>query len=141
MASVSDNPSRFFIGSAGLTHAFASLLPVGNRKRTIFQPSEGGNLIIVGSLAYASRSAAEELIASRDIGYFPISPDILLQGVAVLEQFARSVGVTLWEGHDAVVVISVDDAPDVKLPLCLRGPGVKSCVFCVLCRRFGYNTW
>jgi len=62
MASVSDNPSRFFIGSAGLTHAFASLLPVGNRKRTIFQPSEGGNLIIVGSLAYASRSAAEDLL-------------------------------------------------------------------------------
>lgn len=114
-ATASDNPSRFFIGSAGLAHAFAVLLPIGNRKRTVFKCLDGGNLIVIGSLAYASRSAADELICSRNVRYFPLSPDFLLQGGAPLEEMAQKVTAALCAGHDVVLLLTVEDDPDVSL--------------------------
>lgn len=115
LAAKRDNPSRFFIGSAGLAHAFASLLPLGNRKRSALSVSPGGNLIAVGSLAYASRHAVEHLIATRDISYFPVSPDMLLRNDAELADFARDLSAILCKGRDAVVVITVEDKPDVSI--------------------------
>lgn len=126
IAATSDNPSRFFIGSAGLAHAFAGLLPAGGRKRTILQPSAGGNLVVVGSLAYASRSAAEELVASRDVKYFPVSPDILLRGEGALKKIANDIGTALCDGRDVVATITIDDEPDVALGRVLANTMARS---------------
>lgn len=115
VAAASDNPSRFFIGSAGLAYAFAGLLSAGGRKQTVLQPSVGGNLVVVGSLAYASRSAAKELVASRDVKYFPVSPDILLRGESALKKIANDIETALCDGSDVVATITIDDEPDVTL--------------------------
>ena len=62
-ASMNASPSTFFIGSAGLAHALAGLDADSDVEPLLIPTSKQGTLIVVGSLAGASRAAARELAA------------------------------------------------------------------------------
>ncbi|MGY3577166.1 four-carbon acid sugar kinase family protein [Bradyrhizobium sp. USDA 4504] len=77
-ASLHASPATFFIGSAGLAHALAGL-EVSHAVEPLRIPtSASGTLIVVGSLAGASRAAARELEATGTVAHFPVAPETLL---------------------------------------------------------------
>ncbi len=77
-ASLHASPATFFIGSAGLAHALASL-DAGDAVEPLKIPTRAsGTLIVVGSLAGASRSAARALQATGTVMHFPVEPAMLL---------------------------------------------------------------
>jgi uncharacterized protein YgbK (DUF1537 family) len=67
-----------FIGSAGLAHALAALDDTSATEKLEIPPSTYGTLIVVGSLAGASRSAARKLVASGTVTHLPVTPEVLL---------------------------------------------------------------
>lgn len=109
------NSSHFFIGSAGLAHAFAARCPVKPRKDIGTLQLKGGIMIVVGSLAEASRQAAKKLLATRMIEHFPISPEVLLEDSGPLKAIARNIVRTLNEGGDVLVEITMGDHIDMSL--------------------------
>jgi uncharacterized protein YgbK (DUF1537 family) len=69
-ASLPLSAGTFFIGSAGLAHALAAIAPGGDNLAAPFQASTQGSLIVVGSLAVASRAGARKLVAGGGVvGY------------------------------------------------------------------------
>ena len=69
-ASLNASPATFFIGSAGLAHALASR-DAGNAAEPLTIPTRAsGTLIVVGSLAGASRAAARALQATGTVMHF-----------------------------------------------------------------------
>jgi D-threonate/D-erythronate kinase len=107
--------STFFIGSAGLAHALAGLEAGEVNHPPLVSASASGTLIVVGSLAGASRSAAGELQATGTVAHFPVAPESLLKGGPGLEPLAAEVTQRLSGGGDALVEIMMDDAPDMSL--------------------------
>lgn len=107
--------SHFFIGSAGLAHAFATHYPAKPRKNIGALKLKGGIMIVVGSLAEASRCAAKKLLATRMVEHFPISPEVLLQDGGALKAIARNIVRTLDEGGDILVEITRGDHIDMSL--------------------------
>ena len=81
-ASLAASSATFFIGSAGLAHALAGLEAGDATEPPRITPSASGTLIVVGSLAGASRSAARELEATGNVKHFPVAPQTLLDGGA-----------------------------------------------------------
>jgi uncharacterized protein YgbK (DUF1537 family) len=113
-ASLHASPSTFFIGSAGLAHALAGL-DVDDAVEPLRIPSSAlGTLIVVGSLAGASRAAARELAATGTAEQFTVAPETLLGG-SVGSTFAADVTKRLSAGGDALVEIMMDDQPDMSL--------------------------
>lgn len=72
-------------------------------------------MIVVGSLAEASRQAAKKLLATRMIEHFPISPEVLLEDGGPLKAIARNIVRTLNEGGDVLVEITMGDHIDMSL--------------------------
>jgi uncharacterized protein YgbK (DUF1537 family) len=114
-ASLPASSATFFIGSAGLAHALASFEAgdVAEPPRT--RPSASGTLIVVGSLAGASRSAARELEATGSVKHFPVAPQMLLDCGAGRGSLAAGVTRRLAGGGDALIEIMMDDEPDLSL--------------------------
>jgi D-threonate/D-erythronate kinase len=114
-ASLAASSATFFIGSAGLAHALASLDAgdVGEPPR--ITASASGTLIVVGSLAGASRTAARELVATGTVKHFPVAPETLLNGGAGQASLAAGVTRRLSGGGDALIEIMMDDEPDLSL--------------------------
>lgn len=106
----------FFIGSAGLAHALAAL-DVDTAAEPLRIPSSGqGTLIVVGSLAGASRAAARKLEATGTVRHFPVDPATLLgDASAACNTLATDVEACLNSGNDALVEIMMDDRPDMAL--------------------------
>src|ERR1039458_427220 len=77
-ASLPASSSTFFIGSAGFAHALAGLDAGDVAEPPRMTASASGTLIVVGSLAGASRSAARELEATGTVAHFPVAPETLL---------------------------------------------------------------
>jgi D-threonate/D-erythronate kinase len=119
-------PEAFFIGSAGLAHALASL-EADDADTTLplrIPASAFGTLIVVGSLAGASRASARHLQASGAVTHFPIAPEALLSGSAGHAMFAADVMRQLRGGGDALVEIMMDARPDMSLgPRLAQGLG------------------
>jgi D-threonate/D-erythronate kinase len=114
-ASLPASSATFFIGSAGLAHALAGL-DVGNvADPPRIMASASGTLIVVGSLAGASRSAARELEATGTVKHFPVAPETLLSGGAGAGSLAAGVMRRLSGGGDALIEIMMDDEPDLSL--------------------------
>jgi uncharacterized protein YgbK (DUF1537 family) len=114
-ASLHASPATFFIGSAGLAHALAGL-DAGDVVEPLRIPmSASGTLIVVGSLAGASRSAARELEATGTVAHFPVAPQTLLGGGAGRGTLAADVMKRLSGGGDALIEIMMDDQPDMSL--------------------------
>ena len=131
-ASLHVSPAPFFIGSAGLAHALADL-DAGNDVEPLKIPtSPSGTLIVVGSLAGASRAAARELAATGTVGHFPVAPETLLGAGAGGSTLAADVMKRLSAGGDALVEIMMDDQPVMSLgPRLAQGlAGVLAPVAC-----------
>lgn len=114
-ASLHASPSTFFIGSAGLAHALAGLDADDEIDGLRIPTSALGTLIVVGSLAGASRAAARALAATATVAHFPVSPDTLLGEGADRAALAADVMARLAAGGDALVEIVMTDTPDMAL--------------------------
>ncbi len=115
-ASLHASKATFFIGSAGLAHALAGL-DTGTTVEPLRIPtSEQGTLIVVGSLAGASRSAARKLDETGTVKHFPVAPETLLDAsVPERVTLAADVSKHLASGGDALVEIMMDDRPNMEL--------------------------
>ena len=116
-ASLPATSATFFIGSAGLAHALAAIAP-GERSMVQHLPATAkGSLIVVGSLAAASRTAARALAAAPDVTHIPVGLDLLLNAGAAPDRVAlgRQVGALLDAGRDVLVEIGMTEAPDLSL--------------------------
>jgi D-threonate/D-erythronate kinase len=115
-ASLRASSATFFIGSAGLAHALASL-DAGDAVEPLQIPTRAsGTLIVVGSLAGASRSAARKLQATGTVAYVPIEPEMLLNdNDAGRAAIAADMIKQLANGDDVLVEIIMNDHPDMSL--------------------------
>jgi uncharacterized protein YgbK (DUF1537 family) len=107
----------FFIGSAGLAHALAAVMP-GERSRPIRLPATtNGSLIVIGSLAEASRAAARTLAEAHRVRYISAEPAMLLDGAAATygAALARDVIDGLDAGDDVLVELRIDGQPDLSI--------------------------
>jgi uncharacterized protein YgbK (DUF1537 family) len=114
-ASLHASPATFFIGSAGLAHALASLDAGDTVEPLKIPPRPSGTLIVVGSLAGASRSAASALQATGTVMHFPVDPVMLLNTSDGHAALAADVSKRLAAGGDALVEIMMDDHPNMSL--------------------------
>ena len=114
-ASLPASAGTFFIGSAGLAHALAGIAPGDGSLAPPFQASAQGSLIVVGSLAAASRVGARKLVASGGVVHVPVEPETLLDAQEGRAALGRSVIALLDSGQDVLVEIQVDDEPDMSL--------------------------
>jgi uncharacterized protein YgbK (DUF1537 family) len=78
-------------------------------------PSRFGTLIVVGSLAAASRTAARRLKAAGTVAHFQVEPETLTGSDADRAQLAAGVMAHLANGGDALVEISLNDSPILSL--------------------------
>ena len=109
--------TTFFIGSAGLAHALADVVP-GDRFDPVRLPATSqGLLIIVGSLAAASRAAARQLAADPGVHHETVSPDMLLDATAEPDRAALALRVRdrLDAGRDVLVEILTGESPDLSI--------------------------
>jgi len=108
-------PSAFFIGSAGLAHALAAAAP-GVRSSPVTLPAApGGALIVVGSVAAASRMAARELALLPGVRHVPVEPGLLLDTGAERAAFGMKVTNGLDAGDDVLVEILMGGEPDLAI--------------------------
>jgi uncharacterized protein YgbK (DUF1537 family) len=114
-ASLKISPATVFIGSAGLAHALAALDDTSATEKLEIPTSTYGTLIVVGSLAGASRSAARKLVASGTVTHLPVTPEVLLGDKAGQAALAARVTEGLIAGGDVLVEIVMDDNPKMSL--------------------------
>jgi uncharacterized protein YgbK (DUF1537 family) len=115
MAGLRASPLSTFVGSAGLAHALAQLDVNGSAGTLQIPPNRFGTLIVVGSLADASRAAARRLKAAGTVAHFPVEPETLTGSDADRAQIAASVMGHLAVGRDALVEIALNDSPNLSL--------------------------
>ena len=108
-------PGTFLIGSAGLASALATLLPLGPAPTPSFKASAQGFLLVVGSLAAASRKGAGKLVASGRVAHVPVSPEMLLDDPSERQAVGRAIAARLDAGEDILVEIEMDDSPRMML--------------------------
>jgi len=108
-------PGAFLVGSAGLASALAALSPQVPLPAPSFRSSREGFLMVVGSLATASRKGARKLVASGQVAYVPIPPETLLDGSSERSTIGNAVAALLDSGEDVLVEIQMDDNPTMTL--------------------------
>ncbi|UHC17922.1 four-carbon acid sugar kinase family protein [Methylobacterium currus] len=105
-----------WIGSAGLAHALAmqEAGPAAPAQRIPAGP--GGTLVVVGSLAAASRAAARRLVGETRLRHVPVTPDMLLQADEAERARCRDAVVAgLSAGDDVLVEVAMGEAPDLSM--------------------------
>lgn len=121
-AGLSVAPAPFFIGSAGLAHALAGLPTAPAIPPRSHPASRFGSLIVVGSLAAASRAAARRLAGCDGVTHLPVDSETLLDDGPGRAAFAGRVAAILEAGGDALVEITTAGEPDMALgPRLARG--------------------
>lgn len=108
-------PGAFTIGSGGLASALAALMPPDPVSSLAFNPSTQGFLMVVGSLATASRNGARRLIATGHVRHLPISPETLLRDPSERTAIGSTVAALLDAGEDVLVEIQMEDKPEMTL--------------------------
>jgi uncharacterized protein YgbK (DUF1537 family) len=114
-ASRASNIECFYIGSGGLARALAKSCDAAQRE---IAPnpviSHAGALIVVGSLANASRVAARELAREGGVKYLPLKAEVVTQGYLVREreEFVADAIEAIEAGQDALVEIVFAARPD-----------------------------
>jgi uncharacterized protein YgbK (DUF1537 family) len=105
----------FLIGTAGLAHAVARTAPERSCTPLAATISGAGALIVVGSLASATRHATRELAAKR--GVLPLCVESALLRDASRRESLRATlaaaGRALETGDDVLVELAEDVAPDL----------------------------
>lgn len=114
-ASLNIASPTFFVGSAGLAHALASLEANQIVAPLAIPPSTSGTLIVVGSLAGASRAAARALQATGTVAHVPVAPELLLDSSANRAGLVADLTQRLAGGGDALVEITMTGQPDMAL--------------------------
>lgn len=120
-AALQNDRNGFFVGSAGLTRALArecsSVKARHLRNDPILDATKRGALIVVGSVAKASRHAARELARNRGVVHFPIEHERLLidHGQEQSAAFVQRIIAAVEQGSDALVEIMFDGVPDLSL--------------------------
>lgn len=114
-ASLPMEAGAFFIGSAGLAHALAAIAPGETASLPAFQPSAQGSLIVVGSLAAASRAGARKLVSGGSVTHVPVNPRTLLGDPDGRAALGHSVAALLDAGEDVLVEIEMGEKPDMSL--------------------------
>ncbi|MBP0444486.1 four-carbon acid sugar kinase family protein [Roseomonas sp. SSH11] len=106
----------FWVGSGGIAAALAAAMPDGHQAPLPSPASlRGGVLVVVGSVAEASRAAAERLAAEAGAPRFEVPPAFLLAGPAdpLWRPLAASITDALEAGRDTLVVIRADATADL----------------------------
>lgn len=115
----------FFVGSGGLARALARTFEGASCTQDMHPTiSSSGALIVVGSLASASRAAASELARNVGVHYFPLSLEVLMQASHSdkLQRFAADTIGALQAGKDALVEIVFENRPEpASIPTLLTG--------------------
>jgi D-threonate/D-erythronate kinase len=106
-----------FVGSGGLAHALAACTAILVEDMAPEMPrSRGGVLLVVGSLAEASRAAARNLVRQERAFHVALSPDFLLDGA---EEERRVVGedvaARLAKGEDVLVEMEAAGLLDLSV--------------------------
>ena len=108
----------FWVGSGGIAAALAAALPEvgGGAAAPALPASAGGVLVVVGSVAEASRAAAARLVAEGAAQPFSIPPDLLRVGAADPRwaPLAGDIAAALAAGQDSLVEIAADPAADLS---------------------------
>jgi uncharacterized protein YgbK (DUF1537 family) len=104
----------FWTGSGGIAAALAAAETPGASPAPHGLPaaSRGGMLVVVGSIAEASRAAAARLIAAGAVRPFSLSPAMLLGGAAACE--AGAIAAALAAGQDVLVDIAAEADADLS---------------------------
>ena len=106
----------FWTGSGGIAAALAAALPNATAPKDLSIPAlRGGVLIVVGSIAEASRGAAERLVAQDAATRFDIPPALLRAGPADPRwaPVADGIAASLAAGRDTLVLIADDRDADL----------------------------
>ncbi|MET7242799.1 four-carbon acid sugar kinase family protein [Methylobacterium sp. EM32] len=103
-----------WIGSAGLAHALAAQEAGPSAPAPEIAAGPGGTLVVVGSLAAASRAAARRL--ADETRHVPVAPDLLLgTDEAARARCRAAVAAGLSAGEDVLVEVAMGAAPDLAL--------------------------
>ena len=108
----------FWVGSGGIAAALAAALP-GTAEVTqhpVLPRRDGGVLVVVGSVAEASRAAAARLVADDAATAFDIPAATLRDGEASPQwtPLAESIAATLASGRNTLVTIAADPRADLS---------------------------
>jgi uncharacterized protein YgbK (DUF1537 family) len=108
--------SLVWIGSAGLAHALAARETAPATAVPAIPARPGGTLVVVGSLAAASRAAARRLVGEARLRHLPVAPALLLDG-GEPERARRRDAVTagLSAGDDVLVEVAMGEGPDLAI--------------------------
>lgn len=105
-----------WVGSAGLAAALAELVAPAGSVRPKAPSVAGGILVVVGSLAEASRQQARTLVETG-LRHVAVSPDTLFTGPGTAEWSAalRSLAEGLHAGQDVLLEIAMAAEPNLAL--------------------------
>ncbi|WP_237182157.1 four-carbon acid sugar kinase family protein [Roseomonas marmotae] len=101
-------------GSGGLAAALAAVGPEGREPPPALEARRGGLLLVVGSLAEASRAAAAEALAGGGLRHFGLPPGLLRAGPRAWEESAGAIAAAIAAGEDALVMIEADAGADPR---------------------------
>ncbi|HEY8610339.1 MAG TPA: nucleotide-binding domain containing protein, partial [Roseomonas sp.] len=105
----------FWVGSGGIAAALATALPGEAPVAPALPPLRGGVLVVVGSIAEASRVAAR-MVAKDGAAEFAVPPDLLHAGPADPRWAPLSAAIAdaLAAGRDTLVEIAADPEADLS---------------------------
>jgi uncharacterized protein YgbK (DUF1537 family) len=116
---------HFFAGAGGLALALARCCeqPTVSASSIVFDLSDRGALIAVGSLARESRIAARELSSDAKVRRISVDPRVLYQAsVADQDTLSREMIELIAAGVDVLAVVEFDELPPASLiPKLLTG--------------------
>lgn len=104
----------FWTGSGGIAAALAARMPMGTAP-CLPPGARGGVLMVVGSVAEASRAAARKLVATGEVQHVVVPPEWLLAGPRPEEaaRISASIAGPLSRGRDVLVEIAADAEADL----------------------------
>ncbi|PWC29422.1 four-carbon acid sugar kinase family protein [Teichococcus aestuarii] len=107
--------SVIWVGSGGLAAALAGALPMGHAPPPSRPPPRRtGLLLVVGSMAEASRVAAAEALAGGGLRRFGLAPALLRAGPGEWAGTAGAIAATIAAGEDALAIIEEEPGADLR---------------------------
>ena len=108
------NVECFYVGSGGIARALAGTCDAAPREiATTPMNSQAGALIVVGSLANASRAAARELAGTPGVKYLPLKAEVVTEEFrAEARKHVADAIEALEAGEDALVEVVFATRPD-----------------------------
>ena len=107
----------FWAGSGGIAAALAEALPATDAPPApVLPPATTGRLLVVGSVAEASRAAAARLLAADDVAAYPLPSALLRAGPAdpAWTSLSATLEAAITAGQDTLVLIAEDPQADLR---------------------------